>query len=155
MQGLTRVPTPSGTVGLLKTINDIQSQPPSAPVITPETKLPSTGVPPLSPELESQISGTPTPQLIGKPLHPPIVPSTIPPVGDVPSKQGPFGQMPLKPPPVLRTVQHRKFFESLQTLSNESPIILAGYIAKYAKAIEKTDPVVALKLFNVVKSIRG
>ena len=43
--------------------------------------------------------------------------------------------------------------DSLQSLSNESPQILAMYIYKYAKMIEKTDKQMADKLFDIVSSI--
>jgi hypothetical protein len=50
---------------------------------------------------------------------------------------------------------HQSFYESLQSLSGEDPRILAGYISKYAKSIQKTDLDTAIKLFNIVKNIRG
>lgn len=50
---------------------------------------------------------------------------------------------------------HRKFFESLQSMGNEDPRILAGFIAKYASSIQSTDLETAVKLFGVVKKIRG
>jgi hypothetical protein len=50
---------------------------------------------------------------------------------------------------------HEKFFSSLQSLSNEAPLILASYIAKYASSIQSTDTDTSIKLFNIVKSIKG
>lgn len=50
---------------------------------------------------------------------------------------------------------HHNFYESLRSLSNEEPIILANYISKYAKSIQNTDLETAVKLFNIVKNIRG
>jgi hypothetical protein len=47
------------------------------------------------------------------------------------------------------------FIESLQSLSGESPEMLAKYILKYAKMIENTNPNVSKNLINIVKSIRG
>ena len=114
--------------------------------------LPAVTVPPLSPELESAISGK-SEVKPGKPLYPEVIPSSTPPAGGVPYEQGPFGAKPLKPPSVK--AEHKKFFDSLEKMSNENPIILAKYIAKYAKMIQTTDPYTALELFNVVKSIRG
>lgn len=48
---------------------------------------------------------------------------------------------------------HTKFYDSLKKMSNESPAILAMYIAKYAKSIQSKDPVVAIQLFKIAKSI--
>jgi hypothetical protein len=49
---------------------------------------------------------------------------------------------------------HQSFYESLQSLSNEDPRILAAYISKYAKSIQKSDLATAVKLFNIVKRIK-
>ena len=40
-------------------------------------------------------------------------------------------------------------------MSQESPIILAGVIARYASSIQESDPETALSLFSVAKNIRG
>jgi hypothetical protein len=50
---------------------------------------------------------------------------------------------------------HRKFFLSLETLSNESPALLAAYIKKYAQAIQVSDPETAIGLFKIIRSIRS
>jgi len=50
---------------------------------------------------------------------------------------------------------HKQFFDSLETLGEESPQFLAIHIAKYAKSIQSSDPETALKLFQIVKSIKG
>jgi len=65
-----------------------------------------------------------------------------------------IGKLPLSPPK-KKVDTHQKFYESLQSLSDEHPIILANYIAKYAKSIQETDLETAVKLFNIVKNIRG
>jgi hypothetical protein len=49
---------------------------------------------------------------------------------------------------------NQEFFESLQVLSNEHPIVLAKFILKYAKAIEKSDPITYDNLINIIKSIQ-
>lgn len=49
---------------------------------------------------------------------------------------------------------HKEFFESLQVLSNEQPAVLAKFILKYAKAIEKSDPITYDNLINIIKSIQ-
>jgi hypothetical protein len=50
---------------------------------------------------------------------------------------------------------HKQFFDSLETLGEESPKFLAVHIARYAKSIQGSDPETALKLFQIVKSIKG
>jgi hypothetical protein len=50
---------------------------------------------------------------------------------------------------------HSKFFESLESLSQEDPLILRSYISKYAQSIQGSDPIVAIKLLQLVKSVRG
>ena len=60
---------------------------------------------------------------------------------------------PLKPPPSKPA--HFRFIESLESLANEHPIVLANYILKYAKSIEKTDSESYDKLIDIVKSIKG
>jgi hypothetical protein len=52
------------------------------------------------------------------------------------------------------TVTHAAFYESLQSMSNESPLILASYINKYARAIQGTDPATSIKLFGISRAIR-
>lgn len=50
---------------------------------------------------------------------------------------------------------HQKFYHTLQTMSNESPLILASFIKKYATKIQGSDPATSIKLFNIAKSIKG
>jgi hypothetical protein len=54
-----------------------------------------------------------------------------------------------------RKKSYSDFMESLQTFSNEGPNFLASYILKYAKSIQDDDFETAVKLFNIVKQIRG
>ena len=56
-------------------------------------------------------------------------------------------------PPVKRTDTHTNFYNSLQKMASESPIILASYISKYAKSIKESDPETAIKLFKIASSI--
>lgn len=60
---------------------------------------------------------------------------------------------PVNPPRVR--VNHEQFYDSLESMSNEDPRILCGYIAKYAKAIQGDDPETAIKLFSIVKQLKG
>ena len=50
---------------------------------------------------------------------------------------------------------HQSFYRSLQSMSQESPLVLAGVIARYASSIQASDPETALSLFSVAKNIRG
>ena len=74
-----------------------------------------------------------------------------------PSVQSPpiEGKRPEKAPEELLKTQHRKFFASLESLSNESPLLLASYINKYARSVQISDPDTAIQLFKIAKSIRG
>ena len=54
-----------------------------------------------------------------------------------------------------RKLNHERFYESLETMSKEDPRILAGYITKYAKSIQESDLETAIKLFAVVKRLKG
>lgn len=50
---------------------------------------------------------------------------------------------------------HTSFYESLESLAGESPIILKKFISKYAASIQHTDPVTAIKLLKVASRIKG
>ena len=50
---------------------------------------------------------------------------------------------------------HANFYNSLQAMGNEDPRILVGYITKYAKSIQGDDPETAIKLFSIVKQLKG
>ena len=49
---------------------------------------------------------------------------------------------------------HKKFYETLEKMSGESPAILSMFIKRYAKSVESTHPTTALKLFKVARSIQ-
>ena len=49
---------------------------------------------------------------------------------------------------------HNKFINSLESLSNEHPIILSKFILKYAQGIKTSDPDTYDKLINIVESIK-
>jgi hypothetical protein len=50
---------------------------------------------------------------------------------------------------------HVQFFESLMALGNEHPLIISNYIQKYAQSIQGSDPITAIKLWQISKSVRG
>jgi len=59
-------------------------------------------------------------------------------------------------PETKRSVMaHKKFLASLESLSSENPILLAAYIAKYARSIQATDPSTSIQLFKIANKIRG
>lgn len=50
---------------------------------------------------------------------------------------------------------HASFFSSLQKMGNESPLVLASLISKYARKIQSNDPLTSIQLLKIVKQIRG
>lgn len=52
-------------------------------------------------------------------------------------------------------VAHANFYKSLEAMSGEDPRILGAYITKYAKSIQGNDPATAVKLFAIVKQLKG
>ncbi len=52
-------------------------------------------------------------------------------------------------PPTKRS--HIKFIQSLEKLSNESPILIKNLIKKYANQIKDNDPESAIKLYKIIK----
>ena len=125
------------------------------------------------------VSGTaPTLPSIAVPPTPQTVPSapaapaqmSPQPVGAVP----PLGSGPVGSPNVTKSFEseesapdtertktmlglgaHKRFYQSLEALGNEDPLILAKYISKYASSIQGTDPDTALELFTIVRKIKG
>jgi len=84
---------------------------------------------------------------------------TIPDLGPLPSFRDPTSvpdnaKVRLVPNSVP-VLGHRKFIESLESMSGEHPLILAKFISKYATSIQGNDPDSAIKLFKMAKSIRG
>ena len=71
------------------------------------------------------------------------------PAGQVSFKPGEFGARPLSPPG--RVVA--EFINTLQSMSNESPIILKNYINKYASTIKLSNPDTYKKLMVIVNAI--
>lgn len=49
---------------------------------------------------------------------------------------------------------HRNFYQTLNKMSNESPIVLSSFIKKYADKIKTTDPATSIQLLKVVQSIK-
>jgi hypothetical protein len=57
--------------------------------------------------------------------------------------------------PKIRVGAHKKFYQSLEAMSQEDPRILCSYIAKYATSIQGDDPETAIALFSIVKKLKG
>ena len=112
-------------------------------------------VSPYSPTLLSPVNQPSLPQevsneLAGAPDTEPSPPPNMPP----PSTEEEFKSDRLAKEYWGRTA-HDNFVKSLESLSQENPIILASFIAKYAKSISNSDPVVANNLLKLAKNIRG
>lgn len=50
---------------------------------------------------------------------------------------------------------HVNFIQSLESMSQENPIILASFIKKYATSIQNSDPVTSLSLLRLARNIKG
>jgi hypothetical protein len=50
---------------------------------------------------------------------------------------------------------YEAFVDSLEVFAYEDPSLLAAHIAKYARSIQQEQPEAAVKLFKIVKSLRG
>jgi hypothetical protein len=93
-----------------------------------------------------------------KPVEP-VVESTVKPAKpSVKPEQKPTGRPAVTPPTAAQMAMwkkksHVKFIKSLESLSNEHPIVLAKYIVKYANSIKESDSETYNELVNIVKSI--
>lgn len=50
---------------------------------------------------------------------------------------------------------HKQFYNALESLAGEDPIILASFISKYARKIQSTDLKTSIELLQIVKRIKG
>jgi hypothetical protein len=127
------------------------------PVVAPSSPTPAPGATTPGFNYDLPIPATPaTPPaqlslpLAGPPGASPPFP-TPPPEEAAPDTEREPAVFPLNKP----KTSHQNFYESLQSLSDENPHIIARYIAKYATSIEKSDPETAVVLFNVIRKIKG
>jgi len=105
-----------------------------------------------SPDLSSGVAPSPS-----------KVPSTLPPTSSNPSTSTPDELAELggeRAAEVLRQMQsgkksHHSFWNTLNKMSNENPLILAGFIKRYATSIQSDDPETAVQLMKIVKRIKG
>ena len=63
-------------------------------------------------------------------------------------QKGASKQMPL-------ILSHGQFYQTLESMSGEHPVILASFIRKYAQSIQANDPGTAVQLLQIAKSVRG
>jgi hypothetical protein len=54
-----------------------------------------------------------------------------------------------------KAAKHYSFIKTLESFAGESPLVLAGFISKYAKKVQSEDPEIAIRLFKIVKNLRG
>ena len=146
-------------------IKDMDLGPPTTvPMDTPPT-LPSASVGPTGtvpggpPPAPSVVSPSPGPAMAPSlsPASPaPLDPNAGPPTlrSMPPMTPAPLGGTIAPPTPTLKSSQHREFFTSLESLSQEKPLVLAAYITNYARSIEDTDPSTAINLFKIARSIK-
>jgi hypothetical protein len=118
-------------------------QPPAPPTgqAEPPPSPPSPPTPPSSPT-------TPTTPSMGGP--PGALPPLAPPPPDTEKSLPPT----MEPAKKFR-IAHEDFYKSLEAMSEEDPRILVGYISKYAASIQRQDPDTAIRLFELVRQIKG
>jgi hypothetical protein len=83
----------------------------------------------------------------------PTTPGVAPPA-NVPKTQTMAYEPNIVPPPRVPVLAHQNFYNSLQSMANEHPYILANYINIYAKSIQQHDYTTAIQLFKIAKSIK-
>lgn len=148
-------------VPFLKTKDEIEAKEQST-TVKPETAVPTDKV---------ELGAPPAPP----PPQPPPPPAPAPPAG--PMGGPPGASAPFTPPPEVEEapiterdivpagvaaipegtkvrVAYQKFIKSLEKMSDEDPIILAGYISKYASSIQDKDPETAINLFVLARQIK-
>lgn len=121
---------------------------PAAPPSPSVTLSPNVQSVPWSPTKPTSQTGT----WLTVPMSGP--PGSSPPFSPPPPSEGPITER--KPQTFEKPASsHREFFETLITMSGEDPRILSSFIAKYAKSIQDTDLETAIKLFSIVKRLKG
>lgn len=121
---------------------------------------------------EEQAPAPPAPPAApGAPATPPTIPDLETPPAKTTQMQLPFGaQPPGASPPFAppakpeaapgeitekQSSRHENFLVALTKMGNEDPRILSSFISNYAKSIQDTDLETAIKLFSIVKRLRG
>ena len=169
------LPTGDPNIGKIEMGYDAPSQGPSTSGATPSGELPMGGGF-ATVDTTGNVGISQTPARLPSSLSPQPV-GNIPPLGSGPiggpnyAFQGP-GPSPFSTAPTVPAVEetapdternktmvglgaHKRFYQSLEALSKEDPLILAKYISKYASSIQGTDPETAIELFTIVRKIKG
>lgn len=143
---------------------------PDLPPIEITTTKPITGISPtvdVAPEQSRQVAPMSSKQMdiINKALQrakqpapiaqPKIEPAQVPTQSteDMPDVTDPELREMLNLKPLPATKSNIKFIESLESLSNEDPIVLGRFISKYADSIKQSNPNMYDNLISIVKSI--
>jgi hypothetical protein len=127
--------------------------------------MPGDGLAPPPPQFTAELSAAPTkPVPVAPPAHaipelvvPPHTPKhLVSPTGEISEDSVPKTVLDY----VNKLNQSRKasfsdLANSLKILGSDDPLVLAHHIAKYAKSIQDEDLEMAVKLFGIVKQIRG
>ena len=137
-----------------------------APVSVPDLDLPYSKQTPEAKNRENALSkldkkygppdAQPTqPNIPQPPATPTNVGPVIPPPPDTEPNLPP-NFPPHKDPDMPETLRpkksHEQFYNSLQSMADEHPTIVASFIRKYAQSIQGSDPETAIRLLQVVKS---
>lgn len=133
-------------------------RPPKVPSVTnpiaPESKTPESEA--LTDKMESNLSEKPSDKNERKPTLLGVAPPAQ--VNPGKSNESVVQQNGNKSDQIAKEygwASHRAFYDTLEAMGNESPMILKVFISKYAKKIESTDLVTSIKLFQIVKNIKG
>jgi hypothetical protein len=89
---------------------------------------------------------------IPSPLKPPTnVGQIIPPPLDTEPNLPPNMEKDEPKTPLVPKKSHEQFYNSLQSMADEHPTIVASFIRKYAQSIQNSDPETAIKLLSISK----
>lgn len=143
---------------------------PIIPSPSPTTVVP---VPPINePQSLTKTIVTGPPSGMSPARIPPMPPARIPPMPPIPTlKPKPISTEPhttiinddntdtydvVKTQELLPPIKtsHKKFFNSLKFMKNESNLLLSSHIKRYAQSIWSTDPETSIKLFKISQSIK-
>ena len=102
-------------------------------------------------QIKAPHSGSP-PSIDAKTL--PVPPPSMNELPNKPAKMTPEEMREFEAQHLGLVETHKKFYEALQKMSNESPSIIASFIKKYALNIQYTDLSTAVQLLKVANSIK-
>jgi hypothetical protein len=138
---------------------------------TPIVTAPAPGGAPTAPAAVTAPVVTTTPVVPDLPVAAPVTPLSTTPTDDAaqlreklranPSVEPDIKYRVSPTPPVepaekIRVADtHKNFINSLESLSNESPLLLSSYIKKYAKSIQFSDVETSIRLLKIAQNIKG